>query len=126
MMIALNLKKARQVNLFFNFQIIPFFQNYGTSWTAGPEDYHYQFHLSEQSWNMAREHCLALASDLVVITSLEQIVCLSPMLTCKTRKDEEWSKAAIVANSETTKRYLGRCSKANMSNHLLALIYHFI
>ncbi|EFO26455.1 lectin C-type domain-containing protein [Loa loa] len=53
--------------------ISPFFQNYGTSWIAGPEGHHYQFHRSEQSWNMAREYCLALASDLVVIKSLQQI-----------------------------------------------------
>ncbi|EJW84783.1 lectin C-type domain-containing protein [Wuchereria bancrofti] len=59
--------KARQIF------ISPVFQNYGTSWIAGPEGHHYQFHLSEQSWNIAREYCLALASDLVVIKSLQQI-----------------------------------------------------
>ncbi|VDK81629.1 unnamed protein product [Litomosoides sigmodontis] len=51
----------------------PFFQNYGTSWIADPEGHHYQFHISKQSWNMAREYCLALASDLVVISSLQQM-----------------------------------------------------
>ncbi|MCP9266014.1 Lectin C-type domain-containing protein [Dirofilaria immitis] len=53
--------------------VSPFLQNYGTSWIAGPEGYHYQFHLSEQSWNMAREYCLTLASDLVIIKSLQQM-----------------------------------------------------
>ncbi|VBB31485.1 unnamed protein product [Acanthocheilonema viteae] len=59
--------KARQMS------ILPFFQNYGTPWIAGPEGHHYQFHLSKQSWNMARESCLALASDLVIISSLQQM-----------------------------------------------------
>ncbi|VIO86686.1 Uncharacterized protein BM_BM3770 [Brugia malayi] len=58
--------KARQI-------FISPVQNYGTSWIADPEGHHYQFHLSEQSWNIAREICLALASDLVVIKSLQQI-----------------------------------------------------
>ncbi|VDO27810.1 unnamed protein product [Onchocerca flexuosa] len=57
-----------------DFQLISSFpQNYGTSWIADSERQHYQFHLSEQSWNMAREYCLTLASDLVVIKSLQQM-----------------------------------------------------
>lgn len=80
-MTVLNLERTRQVNFLFNFQFIsPFLQNYGTSWIAGPEGHHYQFHLSEQSWNMAREYCLGLASDLVVIKSLQQMVCFLLLL----------------------------------------------
>uniref|UniRef100_A0A8R1XW54 C-type lectin domain-containing protein n=1 Tax=Onchocerca volvulus TaxID=6282 RepID=A0A8R1XW54_ONCVO len=59
--------KARQM------LISPFLQNYGTSWIADSEGQHYQFHLSEQSWNIAREYCLTLASDLVVIKNLQHM-----------------------------------------------------
>uniref|UniRef100_A0A0R3QYH3 C-type lectin domain-containing protein n=1 Tax=Brugia timori TaxID=42155 RepID=A0A0R3QYH3_9BILA len=75
----LNLQETRETNFLFNFQFISPVQNYGTSWIADPEGHHYQFHLSEQSWNIAREICLALASDLVVIKSLQQIVSHYPL-----------------------------------------------
>ncbi|KAK0398568.1 hypothetical protein QR680_002650 [Steinernema hermaphroditum] len=48
-------------------------RNYGNSWIAGPNDKQYQFHIGVQSWITAREYCLTQESDLLTISSPEEL-----------------------------------------------------
>ncbi|VDN04466.1 unnamed protein product, partial [Thelazia callipaeda] len=95
--------------------IRPFFQNYGTSWISDPEGYYYQFHLSEQSWNMGREYCLTLASDLVIIRSLQQLTFL---FNCR-----EWEFTMIdVRMKNTTLDSRAQCALYDIDNRILKSI----
>uniref|UniRef100_A0A914Z4Q7 C-type lectin domain-containing protein n=1 Tax=Panagrolaimus superbus TaxID=310955 RepID=A0A914Z4Q7_9BILA len=45
----------------------------GSPWITGPKNKKYQFHVGRQSWLAAREHCLGQNSDLVTISSQEEL-----------------------------------------------------